>query len=296
MKFIIDTPHSDKGNSKQVSQIKLAGQKVFAYTEKSVNPPKSERLGIVKKSGKGKAHGQQPDYILVGDKEVYLQPYTSKNPIFAKKVGWVHVTSDNEEKSGYVKVNKTSAIPIIILILVLLGVLLLVYSALNGVAPKDAPAYFANQTGIVQQPQSTPETTITYATYQSTSDQTWTANSTEQDISLVLPANTTYTDKNGQTKSEKNPIVAAPSIWVDFNGNGKFDNDECVFNPPTYDKNGVVTNPGNLLEAGKELDHVTLTRTIPAGTYKAETVWTPQMAEGGTNANPMAFNWNLTVK
>lgn len=278
----------------QQGQLKIAGKKYNACIDKDWSPKKSERLGNIKTSGKGKVKGDDANYLqLDDDKEIVVLPYDSKSHLFTKKKGWIKVES--EEQSGYLKVTGTRILPIIALIILALVIIILVYSLLNGVNPKDAPAYFADQTGIINNDNQQPTAHVSYATYQSTPDQTWKANTLEQDITLALPENVTYTDTDGQQKTEKNPVVAAPSIWVDLNNDGDFSNDECVFNPPTYDKDGTVTHAGNLLDPGKQITHITLTKKIPAGTYKAQTLWTPQMAEGGSPANPMTFNWNLTV-
>lgn len=284
----------------EASDLRVAGESHRVCVDASWSPRKVQRIGEVTRAGHGAPRKGEPK-LHVGDHMVRVRPYKPKTSPFRRRVGWVHVTSDAPDpegslpQEGFLKVVAVRKAAVIALVVAILAALLLLVSLLTGVEPQWVPTYLADQTGISSD-DSKPTATVSYATYESTPDTTWKAGTTEQDVTLRLPATVTYADSDGNQQTTDNPVVAAPSIWVDFNGDGDFSKDECVFNPPAYDKDGNVTDPGQLLEPGKEISHVTLTRTIPAGTYKAMTLWTPRMADGGAPANPMTFQWNLTVQ
>lgn len=83
---------------------------------------------------------------------------------------------------------------------------------------------------------------------------------------------------------------------MDLNADGEFSEDECVFNPMTFDKNGKITDIGALLQAGNQIDSVELTRPIDQGEYDAEVVWTGITSDTHEMANPMTFQFHLTVQ
>ena len=113
----------------------------------------------------------------------------------------------------------------------------------------------------------------------------------EQTIRLALPGSVIEADGS----SADNPVDAAPHIYVDFNDDGEFSADECVYNPMAYDADGNVTDYGKFLRAGTEVNTITLTQAIPAGDYNAELVWTGVLSSDHTPANPMSFNFKISV-
>ena len=109
-----------------------------------------------------------------------------------------------------------------------------------------------------------------------------------QDFTLSLPA----TCKYAKGKEGGNPIISSPSIMVDLNHDGKYDFDtECVYNAP--DKTGY----GAFIRPGCEVDRITLTQKVPAGTYNACTVWRSLLSsDGKTPAGSTSFDFTLTVR
>ncbi len=133
---------------------------------------------------------------------------------------------------------------------------------------------------------SEPVASIDYAAYDSTCDSMWVAGSMTQDFRLSLPATVTH---GGETSG--NPIASAPSVYVDLDGSGTFEDSECVYNAPD------ATGYGKLLAAGSEVDSIELTQAIPAGEYKAMTLWRSVLASDHSQAaGQSSFTWTLTVE
>lgn len=127
---------------------------------------------------------------------------------------------------------------------------------------------------------------INYASYDASVDSTWRAASLSQDFKLSLPATCTHGGKEGG-----NPVDSSPSVYVDLNADGKFEDSECVYNAP--DSSGY----GKLLRPGSEVDTIELTQKVPAGTYKALTVWRSVLASDHSKpAGQSSFSWALTVE
>ena len=133
---------------------------------------------------------------------------------------------------------------------------------------------------------SKPVISIDYASYDATVDCTFKANTLEQHFKLSLPATCTHGGKEGG-----NPVDSSPSIYVDLNGDGKYSDSECVYNAPDG------TGYGKLLRPGSEVDSIELTQKVPAGTYKALTVWRSVLASDHSKpAGQSSFTWTLTVE
>lgn len=133
---------------------------------------------------------------------------------------------------------------------------------------------------------SKPVVSIDYASYDATVDSTWSSDSLKQDFKLSLPSTCTHEGETGG-----NPVDSAPSVYVDLDGNGTFDDSECVYNAP--DSSGY----GKLLRPGSEVDSIELTQKVPAGTYKALTVWRSVLASDHSKpAGQSSFTWALTVE
>ena len=133
---------------------------------------------------------------------------------------------------------------------------------------------------------SKPVVSIDYASYDASVDSTWKADSLTQDFKLSLPATCTHEGETGG-----NPVDSSPSVYVDLDGNGAFDDSECVYNAP--DETGY----GKLLAAGSEVDSIELTQKVPAGEYSAMTVWRSVLASDHSQpAGQSSFTWALTVE
>lgn len=149
-----------------------------------------------------------------------------------------------------------------------------------------SPQYIAGMVGTAGADQNKPVTSVEYASYDSSSDTTISANSYEVDFRLSLPA----TCKFSKQHEGGNPILSSPSIWVDTNNDSKYSSSECFYNPP--DKTGY----GAFLRPGTEVDRITLTQKLPAGIYNARVVWRSVLSsDGKTPAGSTSFDFTLTV-
>lgn len=133
---------------------------------------------------------------------------------------------------------------------------------------------------------SQPVVSIDYASYDASVDSTWKADSLTQEFKLSLPATCTHGGETGG-----NPVDSAPSVYVDLNSDGTFDDSECVYNAPDS------TGYGKLLAAGSEVESIELNQPIAAGEYTAMTVWRSVLAsDHSTPAGQSSFTWTLTVE
>ena len=149
-----------------------------------------------------------------------------------------------------------------------------------------SPQYIAGMVGTAGADQNKPVTSVEYASYDSSSDTTISANSYEVDFRLSLPA----TCKFSKQHEGGNPILSSPSIWVDTNNDSKYSSSECFYNPP--DKTGY----GAFLRPGTEVDRIILIQKLPAGIYNARVVWRSVLSsDGKTPAGSTSFDFTLTV-
>lgn len=132
-----------------------------------------------------------------------------------------------------------------------------------------------------------PVVSIRYASYDSGDDEvTWKSQALKQPLELSLPATCTHGGATG-----RNPVDSSPSVYVDFDGSGTFDDSECVWNAPDS------TGYGKLLAAGSEVDTIELNQKVPAGRYSAMTVWRSVLSSDHSKpAGQSAFTWALTVE
>lgn len=132
-----------------------------------------------------------------------------------------------------------------------------------------------------------PVVSIRYASYDSGDDEvTWKPQALKQPLELSLPATCTHGGATG-----RNPVDSSPSVYVDFDGSGTFDDSECVWNAPDS------TGYGKLLAAGSEVDTIELNQKVPAGRYSAMTVWRSVLSSDHSKpAGQSAFTWALTVE
>ncbi len=132
-----------------------------------------------------------------------------------------------------------------------------------------------------------PVVSIRYASYDSGDDEvTWNSQALKQPLELSLPATCTHGGATG-----RNPVDSSPSVYVDLDGSGTFDDSECVWNAPDS------TGYGKLLSAGSEVDTIELSQKVPAGRYLAMTVWRSVLSSDHSKpAGQSAFTWRLTVE
>lgn len=149
-----------------------------------------------------------------------------------------------------------------------------------------SPQYIAGMVGTAGADQNKPVTSVEYASYDSSSDTTIPANSYEVDFRLSLPATCKYSKQH----EGANPIMSSPSIWADLNGDRKYSDSECIYNP------AGKTGYGAFLRPGTEVDRITLTQKLPAGIYNARVVWRSVLSsDGKTPAGSTSFDFTLTV-
>lgn len=146
------------------------------------------------------------------------------------------------------------------------------------------PQYLAGMSGTADAVQK-PVTSVDYASYDSSSDATISADTYEVDFRLSLPATCKYSKRH----EGGNPILSSPSLWVDANNDTKFSDSECFYNAP--DKTGY----GAFLKPGTEVSRIKLTKTLKPGTYRARTVWKSVLLDGKSPAGSASFDFNLTV-
>lgn len=131
-----------------------------------------------------------------------------------------------------------------------------------------------------------PVVSIDYASYDASVDSTWKADTLQQAFKLSLPATCTHDGETGG-----NPVDSAPSVYVDLNSDGTFDDSECVYNAPDS------TGYGKLLAAGSEVESIELNQPIAAGEYRAMTVWRSVLSSDHSQpAGQSSFTWALTVE
>lgn len=148
-----------------------------------------------------------------------------------------------------------------------------------------SPQYIAGMVGTAGADQNKPVTSVEYASYDSSSDTTISANSYEVDFRLSLPATCKYSKQH----EGANPIMSSPSLWVDTNNDLKYSDSECFYNP------AGKTGYGAFLKPGTEVNRVKLSKTLKPGIYRARVVWESVLLDGKTPAGSASFDFNLTV-
>lgn len=147
-----------------------------------------------------------------------------------------------------------------------------------------SPQYLVGMSGTAGAVQK-PVTSVEYASYDSSSDATISADTYEVDFRLSLPATCKYSKRH----EGGNTILSSPSLWVDTNNDSKYSDSECFYNAP--DETGY----GAFLKPGTEVSRVKLSKTLKPGTYRARTVWKSVLLDGKSPAGSASFDFNLTV-
>lgn len=311
-------------------EIKLGNQKIPAASSTEWLPEKEDRIGEIYQRGRkrktsatgrnsgpadstgtGKApgHGSSVatgqdsnqvsvrDGIEIGGRFYEVKPVSkSRFKGFAtKNKGWIQVTGEGG-RTGYILVRGFRILWIPVAVLIAVAIFSMSLYGKTGVAPVYQLQYIADQTGITAGSNKPKAEITSYSAYQSVPDQIWTAGETHQEITLALPATVTAKDKYNRDTSYRNPVDAAPHLYVDLDGDGNFTEEECLFNPMTIREDGTIEDIGALLQAGNQIDSVELSQPIDAGEYDAQVVWTGITTDTHVLANPMTFRFHLTVQ
>lgn len=226
--------------------------------------------------------------VLVGRTVHFLHKPKSRRGVFVREGGCVRlafVDLPGELLGSPVRVLHLRRW--LLLLPLLLAALLLCLSLTLCGSGSSSPDFLSGMTGTAGAT-SKQVVSIDYAAYNASVDSCWVADSMTQDFKLSLPS----TCKYAKGKEGGNPIISSPSVMVDLNHDGKYDSDtECVYNAP--DKTGY----GAFIRPGCEVDRITLTQKVPAGTYNARTVWRSLLSsDGKTPAGSTSFDFTLTVR
>lgn len=206
---------------------------------------------------------------------------TDRKRLFFRAAGCVRAERDKDGFQFYTRVYHLRKW---VLLLPLALCALLLCLSLSLCSPSPLPQYLAGMSGTADAVQK-PVTSVDYASYDSSSDATISADTYEVDFRLSLPATCKYSKRH----EGGNPILSSPSLWVDANNDTKFSDSECFYNAP--DKTGY----GAFLKPGTEVSRIKLTKTLKPGTYRARTVWKSVLLDGKSPAGSASFDFNLTV-
>jgi len=155
------------------------------------------------------------------------------------------------------------------------------YTVLDDPDPTQLVMYMTDVTGVTHNNADAHATVSHQTSFQSTPDQSWEAGA------LTVPCPV--------VNLESNPVDMSPHLYVDLDGNGAFTEDECLFNPITYESDGSVSSWGNFLAPGQSLEQIDLVRPLSAGTYDCKMVYTAVHTGTAEQANGMVMNFSATV-
>lgn len=208
---------------------------------------------------------------------------TERKRLFFRAAGCVRAKRDKDGFQFYARVYHLRKW-VLLLPLALCALLL---CALLLCSPSGSPDFLSGMTGTAGAATSKPVISLEYAAYDATVDSVWKADTLTQDFRLSLPS----TCKYAKGKEGGNPILSSPSVMVDFNHDSKYSDNECVYNPAGKDGFGAFLRPGC------EVNRITLTQPVKAGTYSARTVWNSVLErDGKTPAGSTSFDFTLTVE
>lgn len=207
---------------------------------------------------------------------------TEKKRLFFRAAGYVRA---ERVKDGFKFYTRVYHLRKWVLLLPLALCALLLCLSLSLCSPSPAPQFIDGMVGTAGADQNKPVTSVQYASYDSSSDATISADTYEVDFRLSLPATCKYSKQH----EGGNPILSSPSLWVDTNNDSKYSDSECFYNAP--DKTGY----GAFLKPGTEVSRIKLTKTLKPGTYRARTVWKSVLLDGKSPAGSASFDFNLTV-
>ena len=111
-------------------------------------------------------------------------------------------------------------------------------------------------------------------------DMTWSAGTTSQYFVMANP--------------EGNTMAISPHIWVDVDGDGMFDPDECVYNKCAY--SGVrIASYGEFIAVGRQVEDIEIDRVLDVGEYKAVVDYYAVDGETRKCRDSKEFEFNLKV-
>lgn len=206
---------------------------------------------------------------------------TEKNAsgLFWKNTGYGIPLNDER----YIRVMKKRWLAIIGIILLAAALFTFIFWLITGQNPvRNAVDYVGDQTGVVETNKDVKGTVEGYTSFESTPDQTWAVGELEQKMTIRNLAG--------------NAVDVCPHVYVDTNKDGKFSDDECVYNVPEYDDNGNVTNDTTRIAPGHEIDTITLTHALEKGDYDAQIVYTTYFTGTDNAANGMNFTFHVSVE
>lgn len=224
--------------------------------------------------------------VLVGRTVHFLHKPKKRRGVFVREGGCVRLAFVDEPGELLGSPVRVLHLRRWLLLLPLLFAALLLCLSLSLCSPSSSPDFLSGMTGTAGAT-SKPVVSVDYAAYDATVDSVISADSLVQDFRLSLPA----TCKYSKGREGGNPIISSPSVSVDLNHDGKYSDTECVYNPAGKDGYGAFLRPGT------EVDRITLTQKVPAGTYNARTVWRSVLSsDGKTPAGSTSFDFTLTVR
>lgn len=243
-----------------------------------------EMFALSFRRSEGTFRGLPP--VLVGRTVHFLHKPKKRRGVFVREGGCVRLAFVDEPGELLGSPVRVLHLRRWLLLLPLLLAALLLCLSLSLCSPSSSPDFLSGMTGTAGAT-SKPVVSVDYAAYDATVDSVISADSLVQDFRLSLPA----TCKYSKGREGGNPIISSPSVSVDLNHDGKYSDTECVYNPAGKDGYGAFLRPGT------EVDRITLTQKVPAGTYNARTVWRSVLSsDGKTPAGSTSFDFTLTVR
>lgn len=246
--------------------------------------PGWEMFALSFRRSEGTFRGLPP--VLVGRTVHFLHKPKRRRGVFVREGGCVRLAFVDEPGELLGSPVRVLHLRRWLLLLPLLLAALLLCLSLSLCSPSSSPDFLSGMTGTAGAT-TKPVVSVDYAAYDATVDSVISADSLVQDFRLSLPA----TCKYSKGREGGNPIISSPSVSVDLNHDGKYSDTECVYNPAGKDGYGAFLRPGT------EVDRITLTQKVPAGTYNARTVWRSVLSsDGKTPAGSTSFDFTLTVR
>lgn len=281
--------------------IRIGDGSVPAASAKSWTPDIRDCFGELGKKT-GDAEDEPEDSVIV-DGRTYEVKRLGDHNIFHKDVAWVQAEDIETGTIGYILVTGFNPVPVLIPLaaaaVIGLAVIIIPHLHLPAKNTEEKPGIEYNEADQekTNNPNREQHAIIgSYSSYESVADQTWKAGETHQKIQLSLPKTVTIQGKDGENVSYTNPIEAAPHVYIDFNKDGSYTDDECVYNPIERDDEGNITKLGSVVKPGNSITEIELTKPLDAGEYDAEVLWTGITTDTQQLANPMSFLFHITVE
>lgn len=140
----------------------------------------------------------------------------------------------------------------------------------------NAVDYVADKTGLYKPNANTKISVNEYTTFQSVPNVLWKAGETKVGLMLNNP--------------KGNPVDMAPVVSVDCDDNGRFDDDEIVYN-----KNWNL-DKAKVLAPGSHVDQIELSREIPKGEHAAQVAFVAYHKQTSQRVNGMTMDFKVKVE